>query len=31
MILHVFIKKRQTTPQKDLNIAQKRMNEVING
>ena len=31
IILHAFIKKSQTTPQKDLKRAYKRMNEVNNG
>jgi len=28
VILHAFIKKTQTTPQRELDIAYKRMNEV---
>jgi phage-related protein len=28
IILHVFVKKTQKTPQKELNLAQKRMKEV---
>ncbi|MEI6757544.1 MAG: type II toxin-antitoxin system RelE/ParE family toxin [Chlorobium sp.] len=31
VILHVFIKKTQSTPQRELNIAQKRMDEVNHG
>ncbi|HYN21418.1 MAG TPA: type II toxin-antitoxin system RelE/ParE family toxin [Thermoanaerobaculia bacterium] len=31
VILHAFIKKTQTTPERDLEIARKRMKEVRNG
>lgn len=31
VILHVFIKKTQDTPEKELRIARKRMKEVQNG
>jgi phage-related protein len=31
MVLHAFVKKSQTTPQRDLDIARKRMKEVRNG
>jgi phage-related protein len=31
MVLHAFVKKSQTTPQSDLDIARKRMKEVRNG
>jgi phage-related protein len=31
VILHVFIKKTQETPQKELEIARKRLKEVKNG
>ena len=29
MILHVFVKKTETTPLKELRLAKKRMNEVL--
>ena len=31
VILHAFIKKTQETPKRDLQIARKRMNEVLHG
>ena len=31
IILHVFIKKKQTTPLKELNVARKRLQEIKNG
>jgi phage-related protein len=31
MVLHAFVKKTQTTPQRDLDIARKRMKEVRDG
>ncbi len=31
IILHVFIKKTQTTPLKELNVARKRLQEIKNG
>jgi phage-related protein len=31
MVVHAFIKKSQATPQRDLDIARKRMKEVRNG
>jgi phage-related protein len=31
IVLHAFVKKSQTTPQRDLDIARKRMKEVRNG
>ena len=31
VILHAFVKKTQTTPKKELDIARKRMKEVHNG
>ncbi len=31
MVLHAFVKKSQATPQRDLDIARKRMKEVRNG
>ena len=31
VVLHAFLKKTRTTPQRDLRIARKRMKEVKNG
>ncbi len=31
IVLHAFVKKTRTTPQRDLRIARKRMKEVQNG
>jgi phage-related protein len=31
VVLHAFVKKSQVTPQRDLDIARKRMKEVRNG
>jgi phage-related protein len=31
IVLHAFVKKTRTTPQRDLHIARKRMREVHNG
>jgi phage-related protein len=31
VVLHAFVKKTQTTPERDLNVARKRMKEVHDG